>query len=165
MTIDDVKTYIIRYNLNTSSRKADAIDQRMYLYAYLFYMLEMSLENVARMFTYIDKKGQVVHRGHDTVRHALLKADYVQHDDRFIENTKLLNQQLRFIIPPYSKNRKSTRHKFEVCLTLTKDKFVEFMKSQNEIVIYDYLWTVMTQHASIEHNKSVKKEIKYKRKI
>ena len=164
MTIKDIETYIIRYNLNTSSRKAEVIDQRMYLYAYLFYMIELPLEKVGAMFSYINKKGKLVPRGHDTVRHALLKADYQQHDERFIENTKLLSEQLRFVIPPYDKDRVPTREKFEVCLTLSKDKFVEFMKSQNEVVVYDYLWTIMTQAATKEHDNSIKKALKYKKK-
>jgi hypothetical protein len=164
MTIKDIETYIIRYNLNTSSRKAEVIDQRMYLYAYLFHIIELPLEKIGAMFSYVNNKGKLVPRGHITVRHALLKADYQQHDDRFIKNTKLLNQQLRFVIPPYDVDRVPTKNKFEVCLTLSKDRFIEFIKSQNDLVIYDYLWTIMTQNAAKEHDNSVKKAIKYKKK-
>jgi len=164
MTIEDIENYIIRYNLNSGSRKAEIIDQRMYLYAYLFHIHNLSLAKTGAMFSYTNNKGKLVVKDHATVRHALRKADYVQHEERFIENTERLNSQLRFVIPPYKEEQFPTSEKFEVCLSLGKERFVEFMKAQNDIVIYDFLWDIMTVTAKKEHEKTIHNNSKYKQK-
>jgi hypothetical protein len=143
MTIKDIENYIIRYNLNIASRKPSDVYQRMFLYAYLYHNYNWTLKKIADLFNKKD---------HVTIRHALIEAETYQHYPEFIETTTLLMEQTRFIIPPYKfSNRnqlkqKKTPDKFTVTINLSKQKYINYLKTKDEELIYDVLWYTFTKN-------------------
>ena len=137
MTTQDIEHYVIRHNLNLPSRKQEDVYQRMFLYAYLFHHHKWTLRKIADLFRKKD---------HVTIRHALIEAETYQHYPEFIEATTLLMEQTRFIIPPYKFRErkqlkpKKTLDKFTVTVRLSKQKYIAYLKSKDEDLIFDILW-------------------------
>lgn len=143
MTIEDIEKYIIRYNLNIASRKPADVYQRMFLYAYLYHHYKWTLKRISNLFNKKD---------HVTIRHALIEAETYKHYPEFIEATTLLMEQTRFIIPPYKfPNRsqikqKQTPNKFTVTVSISKQKYINYLKTKDEELIYDILWYTFTKN-------------------
>jgi hypothetical protein len=146
MTIEDIERYIIRYNLNIASRKPADVYQRMFLYAYLYHHYKWTLKRISNLFNKKD---------HVTIRHALIEAETYQHYPEFIEATILLMEQTRFIIPPYtfpkSSQQKQTPDKFTVTVNISKQKYINYLKTKDEELIYNILWDTFTKN--IKHGK------------
>lgn len=137
MTIEDIENYIIRHNLNIPSNKPYVVYQRMFLYAYLYHIHKCTLRSIADMFNKKD---------HVTVRNGLIKAEYAQHYDEFIDATTTLMECTKFIIPPYKyrdrpkKKIQKPLDKYNINVKLTKAQFINYIKSKDEDIIYDILW-------------------------
>lgn len=142
MTIEDIKNYIIRHNLNIASRKPEVIYQRMFLYAYLFHHHKWTLKKIATLFNKKD---------HVTVRHALIEAYHRQHYTEFIDTTVSIMEQTRFIIPEYAPRIKKQRvfkkspDSFAVTVKLSKQKYITYLKTKDEDLIFDALWDLFIQ--------------------
>jgi len=97
--------------------------------------------------------GRMFGKGHATVRSALIKAEYIQHQEEFIENTKDLMEQIPFIIPKYKpKNIKlsSVQKKgkeYVLTIKITKTAFYEYAKTKDIEVIFDFLFKQMLFNA------------------
>jgi hypothetical protein len=143
MTIEDIERYIIRYNLNIASRKPADVYQRMFLYAYLYHHYKWTLKRISNLFNKKD---------HVTIRHALIEAETYQHYPEFIDATALLMQQTRFIIPTYKVakrnqvKQKKTLDKFTITVRLSKEKYINYLKTKDEELIYDVLWDIFTKN-------------------
>jgi hypothetical protein len=142
MTLNDINNYIIRHNLNKPSRKRESVYQRMYLYGVLYHCHKKTLMDIAKLFYKKD---------HVSIRHALIKAEYVQHYEEFIDATRVLMECYPFIIPPYENKVYSTTKKIrqsqslKVTITLTKKKFVEFLESEDPNIVFEILWKQFTK--------------------
>lgn len=148
MTIEDVKNYIVRHNLTERTRKRTVSDPRMYLYAYLFHEKKLNLSQIALIFG----------RGHDTVRSGVIAVFTTQHYDDFIENTKELMDQLRFIVPEYVDRKKRVKKReerlYSVNVKLTKSQYRKYMRKQNPDVIFELLFnSVLEQSKSLNKKK------------
>lgn len=153
MTIEDIKNYIIKHNLDTSSRKAEFIDCRMYLYAILYHQKRWSLTKIAKLF----KK-----KDHIPVRSALMQAHYLQYDERFIENTQELMELHPFVIPPYINQNECTNPNYDLLLNLDKESFIRYMQTKDMNVVYDMLWEQMVQTAYRNNAQALSHPHKYK---
>jgi hypothetical protein len=147
MTLEDVKTYIIKKNLDSKSRKREIADERMYLYGYIFYFL--NIDNLSLI-------GKMFNRDHATVRSALIKVPDIQFQQEFIKNTKELNDQIPIIIPEY-KNKvrnvgripdvKKRGKEYEITVRVSRDVFYEYARKKDPEVILDYLFRLMLDSA------------------
>jgi hypothetical protein len=147
MDINDIKNYIIRHNLNIPGRHMKKVDQRMYLYAYIYHYLKIdNLSTIGEMFK--------INRG--SVRNALIKVVDIQFDDTYIQNTKELNYQIPFIAPKYnSKNIKANKKhylekkgkQYQLKIQVTKEVYFEYMRKQNTDIVFDYLFRLMLKEA------------------
>jgi hypothetical protein len=135
MNIEDIKLNIIRYNLDIKSRKKYYIYNRMYLYAILFHIHNWSLSKIGDLFNV----------KHDTVLNALRKVEYVQHYTEFHKHTALIQAQFYFLIPPYknergAKTKQPSVRKYEVCMEVTKAKYINYLKGKDPELIYEAMW-------------------------
>lgn len=172
MDLQDVQRYIIRNNLNTKSRKREVVDQRAYLFAYLFHFLNIrNLSEIGRMFARLDNHGRPAEKikvikgerttvidcpDHATVRHHLITSAQIQFHDEFIKNTKELHDQIPIVIPEY-KNRarnvgklpdvKKRGKEYEIKIKITKEVFFDYARKQDPNVIFDYLFKLMLDAA------------------
>lgn len=172
MDLQNVQAYIIKNNLNTKSRKREIVDQRAYLFAYLFHFLNIrNLSKIGRMFARLDKNGRPAEKikvikgerttvidcpEHATVRHHLVISAQIQFHDEFIKNTKELHDKIPIIIPEY-KNKarnvgklpdvKKRGKEYEITIKVTKDVFFDYAKKQDPNVIFDYLFKLMLDAA------------------
>lgn len=143
MTIEDIQHYIIRYNLDSASRKPDKVYQRMFLYAYLFHKHKWTLRKIANLFNKKD---------HITIRHSLIQAETYKHYPEFIDATTLLMEQTRFIIPPYKytkrgeKKHKKPLDNYTLTVRLSKQKYINYLKSKDENIIFDVLWDMFVKN-------------------
>lgn len=161
MNIEDIKNYIIRYNLDEKNRKRYAVDQRTYLYAYLYHELKISCSQIGKMFK----------RSHATIIFSLKSADTIQHQDEFINNTEHLNSILKFVIPsynsndhrvknveqyPYKQNYAYSNQNKIICIELDKESFTRYIEGKNIDVVYDFLWNKMKEQGLERTNKITK---------
>ena len=166
MKLDDVKTYITRKNLNSKSSKRDIVDERVYLYAYLYHFLKLdNLTKIGDLFAPVnevgefmyDEKGKIMGAlNHATIRHHLIKAPDIQFDPEFLENTKELHDQIPIIIPQY-KGKLTSRGKipnvkkngkvYEITVKVTKEVFFEYAKKQDPEVIMEFMFKHMLEAA------------------
>lgn len=135
MTIEDIKNFIIRYNLDGKCREPYYVSNRMYLYAILYHKHDWSLSRIAKLFN----------RDHATVRHALIEAEHVQYQDIFINDTQMLTKQYYFIIPAYKgtdgkQAKRQTPKTYMVKEEVTKEQYIEYLKSKDPEIIYDIMW-------------------------
>jgi hypothetical protein len=141
MTIQDIEHYVIRYNLDSASRKEELVYQRMFLYAYLYHHHKWTLRNIATLF----KK-----KDHVTIRHALLEADDIQHREEFITATALLMEQTKFIIPPYKykgrKYNKKSATRFSITVNVKKEQYINYLKSKDQDIVFDAIWDLFVKH-------------------
>lgn len=144
MEIEDVIRHMIKFNVNKKSRKQEYTFQRMYLYAILFHIHGWSLQRIGNLFTTTNKKGEEVPRDHATIRNALIEAHHVQHRDDFQKETSLIQEQFYFIIPEYkgagAGAKKKDIARYEVSVELSKEKYINYLKSKDINVIYDIVW-------------------------
>lgn len=161
MTLDDVKTYITRKNLNSKSSKRDVVDQRSYLYAYLYHFLKIeNLSEIGRMFAPVNEIGEIEYnddgsvkgaKGHVTVRHHLILTPDIQFEQEFIKNTKELHDQIPIIIPKYHGNLgrkklpnvKKRAKEYEITVKVTRDQFYKYAKKKDIKVIFDLMFDHM----------------------
>ena len=172
MTLEDVKNYIIRKNLNSKSNKRHIVDERAYLYAYIYHFLKIdNLSRIGEMFGQTDENGNrlrnekgnlIKAKDHATVRHALIKVTDIQFQDSFIENTKELHNQIPIIIPEYKNkirnvgripNVKKKGKQYEITIKVNKEQFYEYARKQDPKVIFDFLFKHMLD-AAPKMNKS-----------
>lgn len=150
MNIEDIERYVIVHNLNIASRKPEVIHQRMFLYAYLYHHYHWTLVRIAKLFNKKD---------HITIRHALIEAFHRQHYSDFIDSTVSLMEQTRFIIPEYIPNVKKPRvykrnsNTFTVTVKLSKQKYIAYLKSKDEELIFDVLWHTFTNNIKYGNKK------------
>ena len=144
MTLEDVKNYIIRKNLDAKSSKRKVVDERTYLYAYLFYFLNINnLSIIGRLFG---------GKNHATVRSSLIKATDIQFSNSFIENTKELNSQIPIIIPEYKNKKRNTTgipnvkkkgKEYEIRIKVSRQEFHEYARKQDPELIFDFMFRHM----------------------
>lgn len=142
MTTQDIEYYVIRHNLNIPSRKPEHVYQRTFLYGYLYHHYKWSLVSIAKLFNKKD---------HVSIIHALKNAETIQHYDDYITATKLLREQVPYVIPPYA-TKKYTQKKikkepssFSVTVKLNKDDYIQYLKAQDKEIIYNALWKIFIQ--------------------
>jgi len=132
MTLNDIKTYIIKQNLDSPSRKRKAIDQRMYLYAYIYHFLNYkNLTKIGKLFG---------NRNHASIRHALINAPQIQFQEDFLNNTKELNDQIPIIIPEYKQSLKNITHTYELNIKVSRSEFYTYMETKDNKIVYDILF-------------------------
>jgi hypothetical protein len=153
MTIEDIERIMIRYNLDKKSRKSYYIDNRMYLYAILFHIHNWSLTKIGKFFGGFD---------HATVRSALIQAHYVQDQEKFIENTQLLQEIYPYIIPPYDKDEEYKDEEHQVVITLNKKEYLEYIQSKDIDEVYELVWKLTIDKMMHMNMLSKQKKDKYK---
>jgi hypothetical protein len=85
-------------------------------------------------------------KDHVTIRSSLVKAEYVQNYEDYIEATRVLMEMIPFIIPPYKEYvrspliKKHSPQNLKVTVSLTKKQFYNYMHSQDINIIFDILW-------------------------
>ena len=166
MKLEDVKTYITRKNLNSKSSKREIVDQRVYLYAYLYHFLKIdNLTRIGELFAPVDvngnkmytEKGKVIGAlNYATIRHHLVKAPDIQFNKEFLENTKEIHSQIPIIIPEYKgkllprtkiPNVKKKGKVYEIRIKVTKEVFYEYAKKQDPEVVLDFMFRHMLEAA------------------
>ena len=166
MTLAEVEIYIMRKNLNVTSRKRNIVDQRIYLYAYIYHFLKMdNLSKIGEMFAPLTEYGRhsynedgkiIGKQDHATIRHHLIKATDIQFDPQFIENTKELHSQIPIVIPEYKNkarnignipNVKKKGKQYEITINVTRDVFYEYARKQDPEVILDFMFRHMIESA------------------
>jgi len=132
MTLNDIKTYIIKQNLDSPSRKRKAVDQRMYLYAYIYHFLNYkNLTKIGKLFG---------NRNHASIRHALINAPEIQFQEDFLNNTKELNDQIPIIIPEYKQSLKNRPNTYKLTIKVSRSDFYEYIETKDKKIIYDILF-------------------------
>ena len=167
MTLEDVKNYIIRKNLDSTTRKRNVIDERIYLYCYIYYVLEIKdLALIGKIFGTKDMHGNLIKaKDRLTVRSALITAANIQFHDTFLKHTKELNDQIPMIIPEYkfktrnnpeTTNIRPAKVLYEVNVKLTRAQFKEYIKHKDPDYVLDILFKYLLE-AAPKANKQKKK--------
>ena len=156
MTLEEVKEYIKENGLDSKSRKRPLVDERMYLYAYLFYFLELdNLTAIGKMFGGKD---------HATIRYMLIEASERQFDPEFMRNTKCLNTIIPIEIPEYQYNKAGRRtdtpdgrggkNKYGTAIDFPKEVYFEFLRKQDPEVIMEFMLNSMID-AAVNRRKQI----------
>ena len=166
MNLEDVKIYILKKKLNVISNKREVVDERAYLYAYLYHFLKLdNLSEIGRMFAPTNEFGNHIYddegkikgaKDHATVRHHLIKSHELQFNKEFIENTKELHKQIPIIIPEYRNkirnitkipNVKKKGKEYEITIKVTRAEFYEYARKQDPEVVLDFMFRHMLDAA------------------
>jgi hypothetical protein len=155
MDLQDVKNYIIKKNLDSESRTRNIIDERTYLYAYLYHFLKIEdLELIGEIFGTKDMHGHLIKpKDRTTIRHALVSASSVQFDAKFIEHTRELNAQIPIVIPEFIYGIRTKRKTiirqdtYPITINVNKQDFEKYIKSKDPDMILDILLHNMIQQA------------------
>lgn len=163
MEVEDIVAFKIRHNLDKKCREEFFTHNRMYLYAILFHIHKWSLERIGKLFSYkeyVDGEWIDKPRNHATIRHALKEAHFVQHHVQFQENTKLLQDQLYFLIPPYKNGNQGApkKPKYEVTVELNKERYINFLKGKDVEEIYEVVYQLTLEKMKSKIN-TIKKRV------